>query len=320
MDEWVPDGAGIVVIEGNGGDNIIDCSTSEIGHEIYGRNGRDTLIGSDFIDPENGSGDFIAGGGGSDCIYGGAGGDAIDGGADDDEIYGEDGNDVIFGGVGSAPASGVGCELQTAFIALGSSYLTKGGSGDDTIHGGYGNDCIDAGSGEDWVYGEAGNDTLEGGNHSDVLDGGPGKDTMDGGWHTDTCIADQIEDTFIDCELEVGPDLYCGDDYCDDTEDSCYCPEDCGPPLEEEQYCSDEVDDDCDTHIDCTDTDCSSDPLCSPASDPCGNGTCDLDEDCLTCPSDCAGKQKGKPANRFCCGDGTKDDAEGNGAICNGNY
>ena len=38
----------------------------------------------------------------------------------------------------------------------------------------------------------------------------------------------------------------------------------------------------------------------------CGNGVCEpaLGEDCLSCPADCNGKQGGKPANRFCCGDG----------------
>ncbi len=38
----------------------------------------------------------------------------------------------------------------------------------------------------------------------------------------------------------------------------------------------------------------------------CGNGVCEAGdgEDCLSCPSDCNGKQNGKPSNRFCCGDG----------------
>jgi hypothetical protein len=38
----------------------------------------------------------------------------------------------------------------------------------------------------------------------------------------------------------------------------------------------------------------------------CGNGICEAGdgENCVTCSSDCNGRQKGKPANRFCCGDG----------------
>jgi hypothetical protein len=38
----------------------------------------------------------------------------------------------------------------------------------------------------------------------------------------------------------------------------------------------------------------------------CGNGLCEAGdgEDCVSCAADCNGKQNGKPANRFCCGDG----------------
>ena len=38
----------------------------------------------------------------------------------------------------------------------------------------------------------------------------------------------------------------------------------------------------------------------------CGNGVCEAGdgEDCVSCPADCNGVQTGKPANRFCCGDG----------------
>ena len=38
----------------------------------------------------------------------------------------------------------------------------------------------------------------------------------------------------------------------------------------------------------------------------CGNGVCEAGdgEDCLSCAADCAGAQKGRPGNRYCCGDG----------------
>ncbi|MEE8525197.1 MAG: M36 family metallopeptidase, partial [Thermoanaerobaculia bacterium] len=38
----------------------------------------------------------------------------------------------------------------------------------------------------------------------------------------------------------------------------------------------------------------------------CGNGVCEAGngEDCVSCAADCNGVQSGKPANRFCCGDG----------------
>ncbi len=189
-----------VLIEGTSSGDHIDCSTSPIAHDIYGYGGDDEIYGSDY--DGIGYDDFIAGGGGNDMIYGGDGDDLIDGGASDDDIWGEGGNDVIFGGVGASPASGVGCEL---FAAAGSSYLTKGGSGDDTIYGGTGEDCIDAGSGEDYVDGGDGDDRIEGGNHADILVGGPGADSLDGGWHTDTCV-DDIDDDYNDiffCEIII---------------------------------------------------------------------------------------------------------------------
>ena len=48
------------------------------------------------------------------------------------------------------------------------------------------------------------------------------------------------------------------------------------------------------------------------------NNVCEEGEDCTNC-ADCAGRTGGKPSDRFCCGDGTVDGAEGNGDICDGN-
>ncbi len=61
---------------------------------------------------------------------------------------------------------------------------------------------------------------------------------------------------------------------------------------------------DCETGEDCDS--CAADCI-SGGTGPgfCGDGACnDLTEDCLSCPEDCNGRQNGKPANRFCCGDG----------------
>ncbi len=51
----------------------------------------------------------------------------------------------------------------------------------------------------------------------------------------------------------------------------------------------------------------------------CGNGTCEMGEDCETCSSDCDGQQTGKPSDRYCCGNGILEEAEGDGSICDGN-
>jgi len=287
------------LIQGTNSPDIIDCRTSHVRHNIYGSGGGDTIWGSHH-------GDFIAGGGGGDTIHGGNGDDQIDGGAENDFINGNAGNDVIFGGVGSAPASGVGCTLQAAvFIAKGSSYLTKGGSGDDTIYGGDGDDCIDAGSGEDMVFGEAGDDTLEGGNHSDWLEGGAGKDYMDGGWHSDTCVGD-THNTFISCEVEEespyceincggGSDPFCGDLVCDIAigENNCSCAADCGQPSITEMSCADNMDNDCDFDVDCDDADCDSDGACFFGCTSVGDW-CDSNSDC------CSNKCKGKSGSKTC--------------------
>jgi len=66
-------------------------------------------------------------------------------------------------------------------------------------------------------------------------------------------------------------------------------------------------------------------PGCDGASDPdcpstsCGNGLCEAGEDCQSCLSDCPGLQTGRPANRYCCGNGVLEGPEGDGTICDGN-
>jgi hypothetical protein len=60
-----------------------------------------------------------------------------------------------------------------------------------------------------------------------------------------------------------------------------------------------------------------SDPDCTGL---CGDATCDWCEDCMNCSFDCKSRLHGKPDNRYCCGDGIQQRAEGDGAICDGNF
>jgi hypothetical protein len=80
----------------------------------------------------------------------------------------------------------------------------------------------------------------------------------------------------------------------------------CVPTEDPEATCDDEQDNDCDDLVDCDDSDCDADPVCAPPVECNSNGVCEpyLGEDCVSCASDCNGRQGGSPSKRFCCGDG----------------
>lgn len=54
----------------------------------------------------------------------------------------------------------------------------------------------------------------------------------------------------------------------------------------------------------------------TPPNNACGNGSCDADEDCHTCPADCIGVTGGKPSKRYCCGNGTCEPAGEDSQTC----
>jgi len=49
------------------------------------------------------------------------------------------------------------------------------------------------------------------------------------------------------------------------------------------------------------------------------DGTCESGENCNNCAADCSGRTGGKPANRYCCGNGVQESAE-TSALCDGNF
>lgn len=73
----------------------------------------------------------------------------------------------------------------------GINTLILGTSGNDTLTGKNGSDCL--------VGGE-GNDNLYGGQGTDVLIGGAGDDTLDGGQGTDVCYGGSGNNSFNKCE------------------------------------------------------------------------------------------------------------------------
>ena len=109
---------GIKVTAGNGSDLVkVDQTDGNIGCELDGGNGNDTLVG--------GSGnETLNGGNGNDLENGGAGDDQVNGDNGNDSLLGMDGNDTLLGGRGNDEMDG-GMGMDDCF----------GGRGQNTFHG-----------------------------------------------------------------------------------------------------------------------------------------------------------------------------------------
>ena len=181
---------------------------------MFGRDGRDTLLGGEgddeltggdgsvLLDGGDGNDSLVAQGSGKDTLIGGAGNDNInaytgtdgkllDGGAGQDTLYGGIDSDTLLGGDGAdLLTGGDGSDLLDG--GEGDDVLVDQDSGNDTLVGGAGNDYInaytgtdrkllDGGAGQDSLYGGIGSDTLLGGDGNDYLNGGGGNDSLLGG-------------------------------------------------------------------------------------------------------------------------------------------
>lgn len=82
-----------------------------------------------------------------------------------------------------------------------------GGTGDDRLKGNGGHDRLYGGNGDDRLLGGGGRDQLFGGDGNDHLDGGPGRDKLTGGAGADVFIfrANSNLDRVLD--FEIGTDL-----------------------------------------------------------------------------------------------------------------
>jgi Ca2+-binding RTX toxin-like protein len=236
-------GTSSVSINGEGGDDNLNATATNIALSILGGSGFDTLVGggqNDTIDGEAGNDsidggagidslaggdndDTVKGGAGTDSIDGGAGNDSIEGGTEgdtllgntgDDSILGEDGDDSIDGGDGTDTLDG-GAGNDTITGGDGGDSI-DGGAGQDLLNGNGDADTIDGGSDDDMVFGEGGTDSLSGGDGNDTVDGGADNDTLAGGGGTDSLVGgigdDQVSEVAVDAEtiiltdttLEVG--------------------------------------------------------------------------------------------------------------------
>ncbi len=104
----------------------------------------------------------------------------------------------------------------------------------------------------------------------------------------------------------------CTVDSCDAGTGTCSFPPD---SCDDGDACTDDI---CVLASGCANdpVDCGSEQMCVDGNCipiPCdGDGICDAGEDCVSCPSDCDGKQNGSPSGRFCCGNMICESAEDN--------
>ena len=94
----------------------------------------------------------------------------------------------------------VGSDADDVIVGRRGSDVISGGNGADIICGGAGADTIRGGANSDFIRGGPGPDQLFGGGDRDVLLGNRGDDALNGGGGEDTCIDDQGNNSFGNCE------------------------------------------------------------------------------------------------------------------------
>lgn len=92
----VPDFQANSAVIGTSAADVIDCSASPKGRNIFAGNGNDQVIGSAFADTVHGEfgNDTLNGRGGNDFLSGEAGDDSMNGGTGTDRCVGQGGTDT----------------------------------------------------------------------------------------------------------------------------------------------------------------------------------------------------------------------------------
>lgn len=144
--DMVFEGIHSLIMNGNDGDDVLDCSASTVTEAIlHGGSGNDLLIGSS----EN---DRLYGGDGADVLKGGTGDDFLSGGAGNDRLYGNDGLDQLNGGSGNDLLSQDGDGHQTQDMPRLAIFLQEEFGIRST-----GNDFLNwGGLGEKWMWSRTG--------------------------------------------------------------------------------------------------------------------------------------------------------------------
>ncbi len=203
-------GAGDDTLDGGMGDDTIIKDEGDDGQDVIVGGGGNDIIRS------GGGNDFIIGDGasdgstrqtipedgdtssdGADTIHGGAGDDTILGGGWDDDLINDnglydDGEEVEGGSAQNRIWAGDGNDVAVgsggADLIGGSSDDDKliGLGGDDTLFGNVGDDLVLGGAGNDLAYNGSGQDTVDGGAGDDTLWAGAGDDQLTGGSGADT--------------------------------------------------------------------------------------------------------------------------------------
>lgn len=185
--------------------------------DLFGTNGRDLIIGNDFVNHIRGKGgdDCIYGQGGNDWIHGDntginpflPGNDEIHGGLGNDEIWGDPGADRLFGDAGNDTLQGGsggdfcwgGADNDTVEGGTGDDIL-YGEAGRDRLKGGTGWDTMWGGTGDDCMLGDTGRDNLQGEDNGDRLCGNDGNDVLNGGTSSDACRGGGGSDSLSNCD------------------------------------------------------------------------------------------------------------------------
>jgi uncharacterized delta-60 repeat protein len=173
------------------GNDTLQTGTLDLGFEISGYTGNDTITGGTANDTlQGGAGDdSLVGNSGNDRLMGDDGLDTLMGGAGNDWLIGGPGNDTLNGEANTDTASyEFAMTGVTVTLSAGGASVNDTFGGTDTlisienIYGSMHNDTLTGDVNANRLDGGvAGDDNLSGGDSNDTLIGGSGLDTLDGG-------------------------------------------------------------------------------------------------------------------------------------------